>query len=156
MDRNQKLILVCASLLSLVVGCAEHDGFERDESAAAESADEGEVASTAQALVKHNGFLPHNQARRYRSPNGCEFIMQHGNYLAAAYAKADILTPGCQGIVRVTASSNGQLVGANSPYLFETGGFEQAQVNYANIIGSDLHVINVHSGTGDTMQFAGL
>lgn len=118
---------------------ADREAQLRDEAETARA--EGEAARTAAKLEKASrGFLPHNQTISLRASNGCTYGYQHGNYLGAAYAKA-IMTNGCDALVTVVALRNGSLTEANA-YVPVTGGWRQAQVNLASIVGSDLFIVN--------------
>lgn len=141
---------LCAGIAMLtLLGCAAPDADDGAfEETAADEADQAESARTSQALqsipVVNGGTPPHNKAFDVLAPNGCLFRHQHGNYLAAAYAKLQIITPGCQGRVSVTASQNGQLAGNTTDLFGVEGGLRTAQVDWANIIGSDVTITNIN------------
>lgn len=157
MDAFRTLMLASTSSLVLSIGCAGYDDEGIDEVAAQGNGPAGEieVASTTQAIVEHKGFLPHNEPRRFTAPNGCELIMQHGNLWGAAYAKADFLTPGCYGVVELSAVRDGAFLTAKTPQVLAEHGFMQAQINWASIVGSDVFIANSCCGA-HRLRFAGL
>lgn len=168
MNWIREAVFTSAFALAMAAGCAPTDADEPEADApdgehtvasapsSAEAASKDELGSSSQAL--HYGFLPHNQPRTFTSLTGCRVVVQHGNFWAAAYAKVDVLTPGCAASVSVTAAQNGQLVGASGGVVGEADGWTQAQVSWANIIGSDVLVVagNFDSWSLEEMHFAGL
>jgi hypothetical protein len=151
MERMRKIVLSGVVALT-VAGCAAPDAADE-----ASDAEERAIGEKQQAMHKvDNGYLPHNVQRRFRAPNGCEFLVQHGNYIVSAYAKAQFLTPGCQGRVSVAASQNGALVGNTTVLFGVEGGLHTAQVDWANIIGTEVTITNVATWEERVMAFAGI
>jgi hypothetical protein len=155
-----KLTLPAAITGSLlfIIGCSD-PGMQQDmaEVAPGSEADgHGEqqddlAAGSSQAAgpIVDKGFLAHNQARSY-IVGGCWFTVQHGNYLGAAYAKIMSNINGCIVKPKVTGIANGQWVSGYGPYERRPGIWTQAQVNYANIVGSEF-IVNQW-----TVRFAGI
>lgn len=120
-------------------------------------------------------FLPHNSTITLTSPNGCTVNYAHGNYLAAAYAKAQYnpASGSCdveQSYVEVF-SSTGSGWAVQRCYLFnatpEPGGqgtcssfdgppaWVQAQVSWSNIISSKAYLCGEAGQPCTTHAFAG-
>jgi hypothetical protein len=138
---------ISGSLL-FIVGCSDPSMQQEMEQAApgsqagGQSDQEQEIAAgSSQAAGPYidKGFLAHNQARSY-IVGGCWFTVQHGNYLGAAYAKIMSHTAGCIVKPKVTAIANGQWASGYGPYARQPGIWTQAQVTYANIVGSEFIV----------------
>jgi len=149
---------ISGSLL-FIVGCSDPSMQQEMEQAApgsqagGDSALEQEIAAgSSQAAGPYDldkGFLAHNQARSY-IVGGCWFTVQHGNYLGAAYAKIMSHTAGCSVKPKVTAIANGQWASDYGPYARQPGIWTQAQVTYANIVGSEF-IVNQW-----TVRFSGI
>lgn len=155
------LALAGATALVFSAGCAPIDADEAVDDSAAESegadtAKEPTVKSATQELRDDYGFTPHNEIRSYRGRStGCSINFQHGNIWAVAYAKATV-SPPCQAIVRVVALKDGALVAASTPPFFSSDGWQQAGVEWANIVDSQVGIINPLTRTSDTLRFVGV
>jgi hypothetical protein len=105
-------------------------------------------------------FLPHHTPRkaRFDGNSNCEVTVQHGNYLATAYAKIKANNRFCLTVdVQVTALKDGKLVDsdvrlATNPRV---GEWYQVAVPFSNIVGSRFRVDTLQ-GAPRTRRFRGI
>ena len=151
--------MACAMALSAGCETGDFDDEPLDETVMSgdrSAQDDVTIGSKHQAATVVNlGFLPHNQTLQYRASNGCTYGVQHGNYLAAAYSKGWV-NGYCTMMVMVTALQNGSLVDRGTKRFGSADGWQQAQVDFASIVGTTVIVVTGSRKKEEIVRYAGI